>query len=164
MTQLIDLVEAFKREVAVPGDFAGTFPATQESDLVAALADAFAQAQLEGFFPTHQFDITTGVITPDLSVAGGALVVMYAGARMLKHRLLGMAVGKRYKAGPTEYETSPVASLLTQMLKELQGRITTLITGGADQKLRTTVFVVDSYPIRAGVVRSGFFRNELPGG
>lgn len=162
MTQLLDLVEALKREVAVPGDFTNTFPSTQDTDLVAALADAFAQAQLEGFFPHHQLDLESGAVTPDLSTAGGALVVMYAGSRMIRHQLLSMAVGRRYKAGPAEYETNPVASLLTQMLKELQGRVNTLLAGAGNTKLRTTVFMIDSYPVRA-TNTGGFFTHELPG-
>ena len=44
MTFLATLVSGLKRQVAVPGVFATSFPNTLDSDLVGSFADAFAQA------------------------------------------------------------------------------------------------------------------------
>lgn len=163
MTDLADLTEAFKREVAVPGSFTVMFPNVKDSDIEAALGDAFAQAQLDGYFKDMALAPVTFVVTPDLSVAGGALVVLYAGSRLIRQQLRGMASTSRYKAGPVEYETQTAVTLLTQELKALDARRLELIQNAirAGRGAGTT-FVLDAF---AGRHRAygGFFAYELAG-
>jgi hypothetical protein len=118
LTAFADLVDAFQREVAIPGTFENTYPDTTDADIEAALADAFAQAQLDGFFPTSLIDTAAGTVAPDLSAPAAALVIIYAGMRWIRAELRSIS-NVRYKAGPVEYETQYPAALLTQLLKEL---------------------------------------------
>ena len=163
MTDLGDLAEAFKREVAVPGTFATAFPSMSDDDIVGSLADAFGEAQLDGFFGTLSLDVDAGLVDPDLSVAGAALVVMYAGMRLIRQQLRGMKT--RYKAGPVEVEQS--ASALTEELKQIERRRIQVI----QQAVRAgrgygSVFVLDAYVSRAASYNyyGGFFAWELTGG
>lgn len=121
MSELTELVEPLKRTVAVPGTFADVFPNTSDDDLASTLLDAFAEAQLDGFYPA--VDITDdGVTTPDLTRAETALVVMYASGRILEMEILNRKSHVRYEAGPTVFEQDQGVSLLTEALKGIRDR------------------------------------------
>lgn len=162
MSELADLVEAFKREAAVPGTFATAFPNTSDSDIEGSLGDAFAEAQLDGFFGTYELDSDEGVITPDVSVAGAALIVLYSGMRLVRQQLRNTKT--RYKAGPVEVEQS--AGALTEELKQLERRKNQLLQNAIRAGRGTgTVFVADAYVARAQSYDfyGGFFAAELMG-
>lgn len=162
MSELVDLVEAFKREAAIPGTFATAFPNTSDDDIELSLGDAFGEAQLDGFFGTSELDVENAEITPDLSVAGAALVVMYAGMRLVRQQLRGMKT--RYKAGPVEIEQS--ATALTEELKQIERRKTQLLQNAIRAGRGSgTVFVADLYQARAASYNAygGFFAWELVG-
>lgn len=167
MSALADLVEAFKREVAVPGAFGSTFPETTDDDLEEALKDAFSQARLDGFFGRMELNVDTGEVTPDLSVAGAALVVIYAGLRMTRLQLRTLKTSTQYKAGPVEYTVQQSSTSLAEDLKQLERRRTELI-GQAVRAGRGsgTTFVLDGYASRASAWNfyGGFFPYEMASG
>lgn len=151
MSNLADLVEAFKREVSVPGNFATDFPNTSDDDLQAALADAFGEAQLDGFFGAMELDVDAGTTTPDLSLAGAALLVIYAGIRMTRQQLRALKTSTKYKAGPVEYDIQSSAGAITEELKQLQARKQNIIDGAVRAgRGRGTTFVIDGYISRQG--------------
>lgn len=166
MTELADLVEAFKREATVPGTFDVTFPSTTDEDIVGSLADAFAEAQLDGFFGGNALDVDAGTVTPDLSVAGAALVTMYAGMRLTRQHLRTIATRTAYKAGPVEYEVEQSSSALVEELKQLKSRRDAIMANAirAGRGAGTT-FVVDNYVQRAFSHNyyGGFFPGEITG-
>jgi hypothetical protein len=147
MTKLEDLVEAFKREVAVPGAFATDFPSTSDDDLTEALKDAYGMARLDGFFGMTQLE--NGVVTPELSVAGASLIVLYAGLRMTRQQLRVLKTTARYKAGPTEYETQQSAAAITEDLRQLERRRKELVDQATRAgRNRGSTFVIDAYAAR----------------
>ena len=152
VSDLSELVEPLKREIAVPGTFATTFPDTSDDDLAATLADAFGAGQLNGYFGgqtlTVDPDLGTYVVSPDLSAAGAALVVIYAGMRIIRSQLRGINTMARYKAGPVEYETQQSATLLREELAYLRQRETDLLTVA---QRATSIYVMDAYLHRAVV-------------
>lgn len=153
MTVLNALVDALKREVAVPGTFDATFPNTGRSDLIGTLADAFSQAKLEGgwfgdvVLNTDSTDKTQWSTVPDLSDAGGALIVIYAASRMLRSllRTAGISGTQRYKAGSVEYETSSSATVIRAELDFLTSRLTDLIAQGTRGARTCSARQVDAY-------------------
>lgn len=146
MTDLADLAEAFKREVAIPGTFLTAYPSVSDDDIAGALMDAFSEAQLDGFFGSLDLDVDAGEVTPDLSNAGAALVVMYAGMRMVRQQI--RATKTRYKAGPVELEQS--AGALTEELKFLERRKTQLLQNAIRAGRGVgSVFTLDAYAVRA---------------
>ena len=167
VTELSDLVEVYKREVAVPGTFSTIYPVTTATLIVASLCDAFAQAQLDGWFPTSVLDVSLAEVTPALSVAAQALVVVYAGMRFVRAELRATKTSARYKAGSVEYETTQGASVLVAILKDLTDRRAALIDA-ARAGARLT-HVGDGYldklwfdRVTGGGARWGFLPYETP--
>lgn len=161
MSDLSDLVEAYKREAAIPGTFATSFPSTSDDDILGSLMDAFGEAQIDGFFGEAELDLDAGTVTPDLSTAGAHLIVMYAAMRLVRQQL--RSTKTKYKAGPVELEQS--ASALTEELRQLERRR----NGFIEQAIRLgraqgVTFVADLYPARSapyGYVYGGFFAWEM---
>lgn len=165
MTLLKTLAPALRRELAPPGQFDQVFPGVVEKDLVDQLADAFGEAQLWGFFGTMELlDIDTDARTSqDLSAAGGALLVIFAGMRVIRSQLREMSASERYKAGPVEMETSRSANLLRDELAFLTKRLQQLIDDAKRPKV--TAYVLDGYVGRGGDITKvgSFFRHETQG-
>lgn len=163
MTDLSTLVEPLKREVAVPGVFDDVFPDTDDRALADTLADAFGEAQLQGFFT----DLTLSGTSPqyltseDLSAAGGMLLVLFAGQRIIRSQLRNLVLNTRYKAGSAEMEQQRSATLLKEELVFLQKRITDLVTVARRSGGRA-VYVLDNY-VAANLAQSplgGFYGYE----
>lgn len=177
MTDLFDLVASLKREVAVPGTFAATYPGTADSDLVGSLMDAFSGVQLEGYLGALVLDLDAETVVPDLSSGARALVVLYAAERILVARILAMRTRTLYEAGPTKYETENAATVLTGVLKMLTDRKKALLATVAEAlRARTPIYMGDVYSDRLSGVefqyigltypdtRLRFFDYELLGG
>lgn len=120
-----------KRALAPPGAFASTWPGATDEDVAGMLSDGFASARLAGFFPTHTFDMSLYQVTPDLTDAGLALVVAYMAVNSLQSKILTMATATRYKSGPVEAEVTPLATVLTNLLNQSTGLISSLQKGTA---------------------------------
>jgi hypothetical protein len=159
MTELAVLTEAYKREVAIPGTFATDFPTITDDAIRAALGDAFAEAQLDGFFGAMTLDTDYWETTPDLSTAGTALVVIYAGIRVLRQRLLNQGAENSYKSGPVEYQTRQNSSAQTELLKELERRKNQIILN-AGRAGGTEVFMLDGYLRRGDAYYGGLYDYE----
>ena len=154
MTALVTLVPALQRELAVPGTFATVFPSTGKKDLVGTLADAFAECQLDQFFPDTVLDTTDDdynqwATTPDLSAAGGALIVIYAAMRTLRANFRTLTTSSTYKAGSVEASQSQSATLLKAELDYLVNRKNDLIAAGTAART-CSVSQVDGYLARIG--------------
>jgi len=157
VTDLADLVEPLKREVAVPGTFSTVFPDTTDQDLTDSLLDAFAQAQLDGFFGTSAAT-DDGIVTPDLSRGAAGLVVIYAGIRFLTTDLLNRKSHTRYEANGAVFEQDTGTSMLVEALKGLRAKkdsIVALAAASARASVGTTV--VDGYFIKA----TDFYSREM---
>lgn len=165
MTDLRTLVEALKREVAVPGTFEDVFPDTDDDALAATLADAFAQAQLQGFFGDITLAAEDGHYETsfDLSAAGGALIVLFAGMRMLRSSLRSVAQSFTYKAGSVEYSGSNMTSVIKDDLRALNDRLNDLIVQG--RRSGRSVSVIDGYAGKLSAYPSlgGFYAYEFRG-
>ena len=160
MTDLADLVEAYKREVSLPGAFATDFPTVTDPAIRGALGDAFAEAQLDGFFGAMEIDTEEWVVTPDLSTAGAALVVVYAGIRVLRQKLLAQGSESVYKAGPVEYSTKQNSYAQTELMKQLERRKNQIIDN-AKRGAGTSVFMLDAYAHRGNNFYGGLFDYEV---
>lgn len=159
MTDLADLVEPLKREVAVPGTFRTVFPDTTDDDLAAALLDAFAQAQLDGFMVANVAN-DDGLVLPDLSRGAAALVVIYAGIRFLTTDLLNRKSHVRYEAGGAVFEQDTGSSILVEALKGLRAKKDAMIAAAqAGARAGIGITMVDGYVVKA----VDFDRAELTG-
>lgn len=128
MSNLSDLVDPLKRELAGPGEFDNQFPNSTDGDLEGSLADGFSEAQLDGYFADHVLDPDTLEVSPDITAAGGILVVIYTSMRIIRAQLRGLNLSERYKAGPTEYEVTRSAQVLREELVYLIKRRDDLVS------------------------------------
>lgn len=169
---LADYVPSLKREVQPPG--VNTFTGVTEAQWVGYLADAFWEARLDGLLegfvvagydPDDASDSTIEPTSPggsDITGADMALIILYAGIRMLRNQILNMQAGFRAKAGPVEYEVeSASATVLVEMLKQLRAikdRILETIDAGD-----SPVLIVDAFSTRLYQPLSYFGGPELSG-
>lgn len=147
MSDLGVLVDALKRSVAVPGTFDAIFTETTDTDLEDTLLDAFAEAQLWGFFPTHDAD-DLGVVTPDLTRGEGALVVIFAMCRVLTAEIRNRKTHTRYEAGGAVFEQDQAGGLLIQLLKDYQLQKAELLKRG-NVSAASAFYMADQYFLRA---------------
>lgn len=142
-TDLADLIEPLKRELAVPGTFDTAYPDTDDDALFGALADGFGEAKLDGFFSDTTLDLVEGTVDPEISDGGGALIVIYSAMRILRAQMRSVSTSSRYKAGNVEYETNISVNVMVNELKALVDRKNQLIAAG--RSANSTVYVTDVY-------------------
>lgn len=127
VVELLDYVPALKREVQPPGT--DLFTGVTDAEWIGYLTDAFWEARLDGFLDrwvateNSALDVTIDPVTSgdiDMPRQFVALVVLYAGIRVLRNRILNTNTGFRAKAGPVEFEQQNSANLLSEMLKQLK--------------------------------------------
>jgi hypothetical protein len=136
---LADYVDSLRREVTPPGST--SFSTVDDDVFTGYLADAFWEVKLDGFNEAYVcdsegiviasndpeaasinlgFTLTDYVDGVDMPRDQVALVCLYAGIKILRNKLLESNTKLRAKAGPVEFETENSATLLVEMLKELQ--------------------------------------------
>lgn len=117
-TILGDLVPSLKREVNLPGS--SLFPDATSGNYEGYLLDAFWELTMLGVLSGH--DETDGEVTPDLGRDYQQLIVMAAGIRILRNKMIEIDTTFRAKAGPVEFETQKAASVLKGVLDALTAR------------------------------------------
>ncbi len=115
-------IDSLKREVTPLGSnlFSNV---TDNSVWLGYLTDAFWEAKLDGFmegYVEEDGEVEHESGGPDLNRKYVALIVLYAGIRVLRNRILNMNTGFRAKAGPVEFEQQNSATMLAEMLKQLR--------------------------------------------
>lgn len=141
LTNLAELVEPLKREVAAPGGFDAAYPDADDDIMFAYLADAFGQAQLDYHLKANSVDLVTGVFDTPLTLGEGALVTIYAALRIFTTQILNSATKSTYKAGPVEYSTAASDRVLTAAIQQLETRLERLLTSG----YTSPMWVADGY-------------------
>ena len=120
-TDLADAVPALKRAVAPPGRFAELFPTATAIELTAYLMDGLAEAQLDRFLLDRIVD-EDGVVTEALTAAQVALVVIYSSTRILASEIRDRRSHIQYVAGPASFEEDQAASVMVELLKQMDAR------------------------------------------
>lgn len=120
---LAQLIPSLQREINPPGS--NVLEDMTPSQIIGYLADAFWEARLDGFLTGWSCD-PAGQVTPvesggdELGRADQALIVLYAGVKILRNQILNTKTAWRAKAGPVEYEYQSSATMLAEMLKQLK--------------------------------------------
>jgi hypothetical protein len=162
---LSDYTDSLLREIAPPG--ATTYAAVSSDVFVGYLSDAFWEIRMDGFMEPYSCD-PDGIILPignsqvtagspsyiptaydpatDIKREDIALIITYAGIKIIANTLTVQASRTRAKAGPVEFEQDFSANFLVERLKELNAtklRLLYLKTFAQD------VSVVDAYSARS---------------
>lgn len=159
MDTLDDLIPSVRNVVARPGTFPTLFPETTDDDLLLVLRDGLAEAQLFGLLTTIDATDDGGLVTAedetvtaDISNASGAVIVLFAGARLITAELMNRAYSRRYRAGAAEFEEVQSAQLLQEILKSLEARKNAVIDvatrTGPDAAAGAAFHMADTYGVR----------------
>lgn len=144
-----EYIDSLKREVTPLGS--SVFDAVDSAVWLGYLTDAFWEAKLDGFMVGYVADedgeITNESGGADLPRQYIALVVLYAGIRVLRNRILNMNTGFRAKAGPVEFEQQNSATMLAEMLKQLRATKDRIIDE-LDSGEVTSVLALDAFSAR----------------
>ena len=146
---LSDFVDSLRREVTPAGTT--MFDDVSDATMTGYLADAFWEARLDGFLLGYSAD-PDGMVTPvnsgspDMPRSMVALLVLYAGMRILRNRILNTTTSLRAKAGPVEFEQQNSATMLAEMLRQLAATKTRLIDNSL--MFQTEVSMVDGLSVR----------------
>lgn len=162
---LSDYTDALKREINPPG--VDLFSSMTPAQLTAYLSDAFWEASLDGFINSWTCD-EDGLVTPlatggpEFSREGVSLVILYAGIRMLRNKILNTNTQFSAKAGPVEFQQQNSATMLVEMLKQLSATKTRLLTQIVNEEALDVS--IDAYSTRSYYGLSYFGGPELTGG
>lgn len=142
---IADLTDALKREVNPPGT--DLFPDATDDDWLGQLLDSFWEAKLFGFFAGFTAD-EDGLISPltgttQVTRDEQALIILFAGARVIRNELKNTNTLFRAQAGPVEFEVQNSAQLLRDILKDIRSKVDLALAAiGAINS--TTVAYIDS--------------------
>lgn len=146
---LSEYVESLRREVTPPGS--DLFVSVADDVFTGYLADAFWEARLDGFLAKWEADLD-GIVTP-LDVTGDdlpreliGLVILYAGIKILRNRIMNLNTAFRAQAGPVNYEVENSANLLTELLKQLKDRKDQILE--SVKNAPTPTYYFDAYSAR----------------
>lgn len=147
-----DLTDFLVAEVNVPGG--DVFTGATEDDYLVRLQNAFWEATLDGLITGYTE--SDGVISPtsgttDLGRDLQQLVIFYAGISIVRNHLRSLNTAFRAKAGPVEYETQQAATVLRDLLTELQKKRAIIL-----ERLSET-YATDTYYIDAVLARDAAF-------
>lgn len=139
------LIDSLKREVNPPGT--DGFVDAGDADWLGHLLDSFWEAKLYGFFTNYTAD-EDGFVAPisgtdELGRDSQELIVLFAGARIIRNELKNKNTLFRAKAGPVEFETQNSANLLIAILKDIRSKVD-LALAAIGTINSTTVAYVDS--------------------
>lgn len=122
---LFDLVESLKREVNPPGS--SLFPEATDEEYEGHLADAFWELTLHGYI--SGYSESEGIVTEDTATPSEdiprsiqQLIVLGAGMRIIRMKVLEFDVMFRTAAGPAEFEVRKSAQAMQAVLESLQMR------------------------------------------
>lgn len=148
---LSEFVPALRREVVPPGS--DVFTAVDDETFLGYLSDGFWDARLDGFV-THWSTSDDGIVTPVAPVTTDipreliALVIVYAGIKIIRNQLLNMKASQHYKAGPVEVTTSSSAMVMSEMMRQLAATRDRFLQLALLQTYVTNVTMIDGYSIR----------------
>jgi len=152
-----DLVPILDREVNPPG--AEMFSSASTGQKLGYLMDGFWDARLAGILGTYTIalgeDITPVQATgknyfTDLGKTNGGfpeefqmMVVLFAGFRMVRMKILSLSVNFKAVAGPVEYEQQASATTLRAVLDSLSGRLQELKGQYSEDFLQSAFILMD---------------------
>lgn len=161
MVDLSDFVESLRREVTPPGS--DLFSDVNDVTFTGYLADAFWEARLDGFLSAWIAD-EDGFVTPmetsgeDIPRELVGLVILYAGIKILRNRLMNLNTSFRAQAGPVNYEVENSANLLTELLKQLKASKDRILE--QVDLAPTPTFYFDAYTARSNSAAA--YYGEIP--
>lgn len=120
---LFELVDPLKRSVNAPGGDA--FPTATDNEFVGYLSDSFWELRMLNMLT--EYTESDGLIAPingttDIPREMQSLIILFAAITIVTNEMKALDTLFRAKGGPAEFEVQKSASLLKDVLAELQRR------------------------------------------
>jgi len=141
-TAITEMIPMMQRELNAPGT--EQYPDFLGGDYLGYIADGFWDARLAGTLMDYTIVDGADLATPltagvdyitdqatkvdDLPTEYQFMVVLFAGTRLLRNKILTLAVNYKASAGPVEYEQQASATTLRAVLASLERRLNELKT------------------------------------
>jgi len=154
-TKIADLIPMFDRETNIPGD--PQITTVSAGQKIGYIEDGFWDVRLAGMLGTYTVMDGADVVPPeivgtkyftdqataelDLEKQYWMLINIFAGFRLLRLKIMDLAVNFKAVAGPVSYEQQASATVLRALLDNLQGRIQEL-KGQYSNEFSQSVFVL----------------------
>lgn len=170
-----DLVPMFQREINLPA--AGQITITG-GQIVGYIEDGFWDARLSGVLenytiadgadindvgggsPGQNYFTDISGLTEDLPKQFWMLITIFGGFRLLRLRIMELAVNFSAQAGPVSYEQEASATVLRALLDNLQGRIQEL-KGQYSDEFSSTFVLMDAVAQREYAMLAGLAENQI---
>jgi hypothetical protein len=143
-TDLGDYVDSVKAMLARPGTFGDLFPETTNAGLVDLMRDGLAECNMEQLLTGYTAN-ANGIVRPELPPGAMAMVVLFAGVRLVRSEILNRITSTKYVAGPVSAEQSYSTNILRDVAKALEAQKTTLIALYRASSAGTDFYMADSY-------------------
>lgn len=156
-TPVQDLIPMFKREINAPG--IELFPTASVGSLLGYIKDGFWDAFLAETLQTYTIalgeDITppqttdveyftdSGLTNDDFPEQFQMMVVLFGGFRMIRLKILNLAVNFKADAGPTSYEQQASATTLRAVLASMERRMKELRVQYSDAYYQDVFILMD---------------------
>jgi len=154
-TLIADLIPMFNREINIPGD--EQLPGISAGQKIGYIEDGFWDVRLSGMLSTFEVEDGLDLVPPgiggknyftdgatkaeDLEKKFWMLIVIFGGFRLLRLKIMDLAVNFTADAGPASYEQQASATVLRAILANLQGRIQEL-KGQYSNEFGAEVFIL----------------------
>lgn len=156
-TDLANSTDSVRFVMARPGTFADLFPETTDDNLIALLRDALAECHMERTLLDYESD-DNGLVRPVLTSGQTAMVVLYAGLRLVRGELLNRITNAKYTAGPVSAETTYATNVLRDIMKALEAQKRDITTVTAVSGANAAFSMADAYVANA----TGYTPNGIP--
>ena len=121
VTDLSEHVESLHREITPFEQVEDSLSQADQLKLTHYLVDGFWEARLDGFMDGYVVG-SSGQVDPALPREKVALCVIYAGIRILRLQLVNTEAHFRATAGPVGFESRVSATVMAEMLRQLEAR------------------------------------------
>lgn len=154
-TRIADLIPMFDRETNIPGD--AQITTVSAGQKIGYIEDGFWDVRLAGMLGAYTVLDGADIVPPgttgtkyftdqataeeDLERQYWMLINIFAGFRLLRLKIMDLAVNFKAVAGPVSYEQQASATVLRALLDNLQGRIQEL-KGQYSNEFSQSVFVL----------------------
>lgn len=143
-TDLGDYVDSLRGMLARPGTFVTLFPETNDDGLIQLLRDGLAEANMEQLLVGYTSD-ANGIVRPPMTPGGVAMVVLFAGIRLVRSEILNRVTATKYTAGPVAAEQSYSTNVLRDVAKALETQKITLINLYRSSSAGVDFYMADAY-------------------
>lgn len=135
-TSIKSMIPQLDREINAPG--VELYPTATAGSKMGYISDGFWDARLAGTLATYTVIDGDSLVTPDpssdyitdigtklldLPEEFQMMVTLFAGTRMIRMKILNLAVNFTAKAGPVEYEQQASATTMRAVLASLERRL-----------------------------------------